>query len=153
MFKRGLMLVFVISLIFVASSPWALSEPSEESVPAFHSRPPAAGESLPPILDEKQLAAEGVTEPVQLHSYALAAKISKVIYQQPCYCYCDRNHGHKSLHTCFESTHGAMCGTCMAEVIYSYKMSKQHWTAAQIRNGIIRGDWKLIDLKSASSIE
>ena len=153
MLKRGLTLVFVISLIFLASSPWAISEPSEAGVPAFHSGPPAAHESLPPILNEKQLAAEGMTEPAQLKSYELAAKVPKLIYQQPCYCYCDRNHGHKSLHTCFESTHGAMCGTCMAEVFYSYQMSKKHWTAAQIRAGIIRGDWKLIDLKSASSIE
>ncbi len=107
---------------------------------------------MPPILSKEQLLEEGYSEPVQTHAYELAAKIPKLIYQQPCYCYCDRNHGHKSLHTCFESTHGAMCGTCMAEVFYSYQMSKQHKTAAEIRKGIIAGEWKQIDLKSASSI-
>lgn len=145
--KRGIIVFFVLLITIAVSAPWAASESSAEGVPAFHAGPPVAGESLPPIVDEKQLFAEGLTQPVQLKSYKLAAKIPNVIYQQPCYCYCDRNHGHKSLHTCFESTHGAMCGTCMGEVIYSYQMSQKHWTAAQIRDGIIRGDWKQIDLQ------
>lgn len=147
MLGRGSMLLMLLALTAAFSAPWAVSEPSDEGVPAFHSGPPAAGETLPSIVDEKQLIDEGMTEPVQLKSYKLAAKIPNVIYQQPCYCYCDRNRGHKSLHTCFESTHGAMCGTCMAEVIYSYQMSQEHRTAAQIRAGIIRGDWKQIDLQ------
>ena len=148
--KRATTLTFLIALTLAVSAPWANSE--QDSVPAFHHAPPPAGAEMPPILGKEQLLDEGYSEPAQIHAYELAAKIPNVIYQQPCYCYCDRNHGHKSLRTCFESTHGAMCGTCMAEVFYSYQMSKQHKTAPEIRKGIIAGEWKQIDLKSASSI-
>ena len=74
-----------------------------------------------------------------------------MIYQQPCYCYCDRM-GHKSLHSCFEGTHGAECSVCLKELYYSYQMTQKHKTAAQIRKGIIAGEWKQIDLQSAANI-
>lgn len=150
MWKRALMLGSVVVLTFGLSAPWAASE--QDAVPAFHPGPPPPGAEIPAILGKEQLLAEGYTEPAQTRAYELAAKIPNVLYQQPCYCYCDRTHGHKSLHSCFESTHGAMCGTCMAEVFYSYKMSRQHKTAAEIRKGIIAGEWKHIDLKGVSSI-
>ena len=116
-------------------------------VPAFHAAPPAKGEAIPPVLTEKQLADQGLTQPVQIASYKAVAKSGAVMYQQPCYCYCDRGHGHTSLHSCFESTHGANCGTCMGEALYSYQMSKKGWSPKMIRDGIIRGDWKMIDLQ------
>lgn len=152
MFKRASMLGFVVLLTLAVSTPWANSEQDSADVPAFHHGPPPAGANLPPILGKESLFEEGYTQPVQSRAYELAAKIPGVIYQQPCYCYCDRNHGHKSLHSCFESTHGALCGTCMAEVFYSYQMSKQHKSAAAIRKGIIAGEWKQIDLKSAATM-
>ena len=34
-------------------------------------------------------------------AYDVAQKIPGVLYQMPCYCYCDRI-GHNSLRTCFE---------------------------------------------------
>lgn len=116
-------------------------------IPAFHPQPPNKGEVLPAVLTEKQLADQGMTQPAQVASYKAAAKLPSVMYQLPCYCYCDRGHGHTSLHSCFESTHGANCGTCAAEALYAYKMSKQGWTAKQIRDGIVRGDWKMMDLQ------
>lgn len=99
------------------------------------------------MLTEKQLAEQGLTQPVQIAAYKAVAKMPAVMYQQPCYCYCDRGHGHTSLHSCFESTHGANCGTCMGEALYSYQMSKKGWSPQKIRDGIIRGDWKLIDMQ------
>jgi hypothetical protein len=146
MFTRGLMLIFVLLLTFSVSAQWA---PAGD-VPAFHAAPPSAG--IPPVLTREQLAEQGLTDPLQVHAYELAAKSSKVIYQQPCYCHCDRSQGHKSLHSCFENTHGAMCSVCMAEVFYSYQMSKQHKSAAEIRKGIVAGDYKKIDLQNAASI-
>lgn len=120
---------------------------SDSGVPAFHAAAPAKGQALPPVLTEKQLAEQGLTQPAQMASYKAAAKVPGLIYQMPCYCYCDRGHGHTSLHSCFEGTHGAMCGVCMAETLYSYHQSKQGWTPKMIREGIIRGDWKLMDLQ------
>ena len=152
MLKRGLILPLVLIAVVAVSAPWTTSAQEEETrVPAFHSAPPARGAQLPPILTRDKLWGNNDQYPFQSHSYELAAKIDRVLYQQPCYCYCDRM-GHKSLRSCFESTHGAQCATCMKEVYYSYQMSKQHKTAAQIRKGIIAGEWKQIDLQSATAI-
>jgi hypothetical protein len=156
MLKRGMMLGIVALLTMAVSAPWAGSaEPQasgeETRVPAFHAGPPAMGAKLPPILEKEQLWGENDQYPYQSHAYEIAAKIQPVIYQQPCYCYCDRM-GHKSLHSCFEGTHGAQCSTCMKEVFYAYQMTKQKKTAAQIRKGIIAGEWKTVDLQSAAAI-
>lgn len=153
MARRWVMLGFLLLLTVAISTPWAISEQGQppEEVPAYHSTPPAKGEKLPPILTRDQLWGSSDQYPAQSHAYELAAKIQNVIYQQPCYCYCDRM-GHKSLHSCFEGTHGAACAVCMKELYYSYLMTKQHKTAAQIRKGIIAGEWKQIDLQSAANI-
>ncbi len=121
-------------------------------VPAFHPKPPAARAKLPPILTEKQLADQGLISPAQKESYKAAARASAVVYQQPCYCYCDRNHGHSSLRSCFEGTHGANCGTCMQESLYTYRMSKKGWSAKMIRDGIIRGEFKTMDLQNVAPV-
>ena len=73
--------------------------------------------------------------------------VSAILYQLPCYSYCDRGHGHTSLRSCFETTYAGKCGICMAESLYAYKMSGKGWSPEMIRNGIIRGDYKLIDLQ------
>ena len=125
---------------------------SQPQVPAFHDTPPAAASKLPPILTEKQLADQGLIAPAQKEAYKAATRASAVVYQMPCYCYCDRNHGHTSLRSCFEGTHGAQCGTCMQEALYSYRQSKKGWTAKMIRNGILQGDYKLVDLQNVPAI-
>ena len=60
--------------------------------------------------------------------------------------------GHNSLHSCFESTHGAQCSICLKELYYSYSMNKKGKTATQIRQGIIKGEWKQVDLQTAAAI-
>ena len=137
----------VVCLICAAVLAQGKSAIPQTEVPAFHDRPPAKGEILPPIMTQKQLADGGYTMPSQKASYAAAAKASSVLYQLPCYCYCDRNHGHSSLHSCFEVSHGANCGVCMGEALYAYKMSKKGWTTKMIRDGIVRGDYKQMDLE------
>ncbi|HLW54016.1 MAG TPA: CYCXC family (seleno)protein [Candidatus Angelobacter sp.] len=124
---------------------------SVAEVPAFHANPPTTA-ALPPVLTEKELANAGFTQPAQMASYKAVAKKAALMYQMPCYCYCDRNHGHTSLHSCFESTHGANCGTCMAEALYAYQQSKKGWTPKMIRDGIVRGDWKLVDLQNPAPV-
>jgi hypothetical protein len=119
----------------------------QTDVPAFHDKPPAKGEVLPAILTDKQLDDAGYTAPAQKEAYRAAAKAPGVMHQMPCYCHCDRAHGHNSLHSCFESAHGANCGTCIAEALYAYQMSKKGWTTKMIRDGIIRGDFKTLDLQ------
>jgi hypothetical protein len=138
-------------MVTIVSAPWLESE-SDQGVPHFNASAPAAGTELAPILTKDQLWGSNAQFRYQTHAYELAAKIPKVVYQQPCYCYCDRSMGHKSLHSCFSSTHGAECETCLKELYYTYTMNQQGKTARQIRAGIIKGDWKLIDLDNAATI-
>jgi Protein of unknown function with PCYCGC motif len=138
-------------MVTMVSAPWLQSE-ADEGVPQFNAAPPAAGTSLAPTLTKDQLWGANAQFPYQTHAYELAAKIPKVLYQQPCYCHCDRSMGHKSLHSCFSGTHGAECGTCLKELYYTYTMYKQHKTAREIRAGIIKGEWRQIDLETAASM-
>ncbi len=117
-----------------------------DHVPAYNDHALRPGDALP-ILPKDQLWGEDFRYPYQVQSYELAAKIPSVLYQLPCYCYCERV-GHNSLHTCFESTHGAKCGICMKEVFYAYEQTNLKKTPGQIRAGIIKGEWKSIDLES-----
>jgi hypothetical protein len=148
--------IFTLVLLFVAvialSAPWAISQEEQSRVPAFNPAPPAKGAKLPPILGKEQLWGSNAQYPFQSHAYELAAKIPAVIHQQPCYCYCDRM-GHKSLHSCFEDVHGAQCATCLKELYYSYSETKKGKTPKQIRQGIVSGEWKQIDLQAASLME
>ena len=116
-----------------------LAQSTEEAVPAFHSQPPDG--QLPETLSPSQF-----TNIVVQNAYTLAARVKKVLYQQPCYCHCDRSQGHTSLLDCFASKHGAGCGVCMREAIYSYEQSHKGKTAAQIRAGIERGEWQQVDM-------
>jgi hypothetical protein len=129
----------------VASAQW--TNPADD-IPAYNAG--AASGQLPPVLTEAQLSGPYSTHHYQVVAYQMAAKIPQVIYQQPCYCRCDRVLGHNSLHSCFEDTHGAGCSTCMREMVYTYQETKKGRTPAQIRAGIERGDWQNVDLEAAA---
>jgi uncharacterized protein with PCYCGC motif len=124
----------------VSQSPQGTdSQPAvNESVPAFHARAPQG--DLPATLNPELFA-----DPLVQNAYAVAANVKKALYQQPCYCHCDRSQGHKSLLDCFTSKHGSGCGTCIYEDLYTFEQSGKGKTAAQIRAGIIKGEWKSVD--------
>jgi hypothetical protein len=112
---------------------------ADEPIPAFHSQAPQ--DALPPTMPPSLF-----TNMVVANAYAAAGRAKKVLYQQPCYCHCDRSLGHGSLLDCFVNKHGSACDTCMKEALYSYEQTHQGKTPAQIREGIIRGDWQKVDL-------
>jgi hypothetical protein len=116
----------------------SLQSSALDPVPAYHAQPPQG--ELPATMNPDLF-----TEPVVQNAYAVAAKIKKVLYQQPCYCRCDQSQGHKSLLDCFASKHGSGCGTCIYEDFYAFEQSSKGKTAAQIRAGIIKGEWKSVD--------
>ncbi|HZW80785.1 MAG TPA: CYCXC family (seleno)protein [Candidatus Deferrimicrobiaceae bacterium] len=155
--RKFLHRAFTLSLLLLVTltmtSLWAAPQQEEEEggVPAYNAGPPSKGTKLPAILTKDQLWGADAQYPYQTHAYELASRIPVVLHQQPCYCYCDRM-GHNSLHSCFEGTHGARCSTCLKELYYSYQQHKAGKTAAQIRAGIIKGNWKQIDLESAAAI-
>jgi hypothetical protein len=116
-----------------------MSGPTDLGIPSYHAyalKPP-----FPATLDPKQFP-----DALNRNVYALAAKIRPVLYQQPCYCYCDRHEGHKSLLDCFVGTHGAECDVCQKEAVLSYQLTQKGKTPAQIRAAIIRGDWRSVNL-------
>jgi len=122
----------------------------DSGVPAYNKTPPAKGAKLPPILKEDGLWGDN-GGPAQIHAYKLAAKIPAVLHQLPCYCHCDRM-GHKSLRTCFEGTHGAQCDVCMKELFYAYGEKQKGKTVAQIRKGVIDGQWKNVTPEQAEAL-
>jgi hypothetical protein len=147
---RSLTLAFLFLVTTLSMSAEWGTLPEEGGVPAYNAGPPPKGTKLPSILASSELWGTDAQNPYQTHAYELAAKIPNVLHQQPCYCYCDRM-GHNSLHSCFESTHGAQCSTCLKDLYYSYEQHKKGRSAGQIRAGIIRGEWKQIDLLSAAT--
>jgi hypothetical protein len=148
---RSLTVAFLFLVTLGMSAQWASAPEEQGNVPAFNAAPPPKGSKLPPILAKADLWGGDAQNAYQTHAYELAAKIPNVIHQQPCFCYCDRM-GHNSLHSCFESAHGAQCSICLKELYYSYQQHQKGKTPAQIRAGIIKGEWKQIDLQSATAI-
>jgi Protein of unknown function with PCYCGC motif len=111
----------------------------DEGVPSYHAY--NLETPFPTTLDPKQFP-----DAIIRNVYALAAKIKPVLFQQPCYCYCDRHAGHKSLLDCFATTHGSECDVCLKEAVLAYQLTKKGKTPAQIRAAVIHGDWKSVDM-------
>ncbi len=135
----------LIAILSIASS--AQFAPPAGDVPAFNAAPPAKGQKLPPILSGSQLTGPSFQYPVQARSYKAAAKVPNLLHQLPCYCHCDRHSGHNSLHSCFESEHGANCSTCMKEAFFAEEMSRKGKNAKQIRAAIIKGEFEKVNLE------
>src|SRR5688572_20988432 len=65
------------------------------------------------------------------------ASLGPTLAPMPCYCYCDRGMGHKSLYSCFEDDHAAHCAVCVNEALLAHKLEKEgKLTTAQIRDRI-----------------
>ena len=135
-----------LGLLTLAASA-QFTNPSND-VPAYNLGAPK--QALPPVLSGSQLSGPYFQHDYQVTAYKMAAKIPNVLHQQPCYCRCDREMGHNSLHSCFEGTHGAACSTCMKEGVYSYQQTKLGKSPTQIRAGIERGEWQQVDLEKAA---
>jgi hypothetical protein len=144
--KRVLITAFLLFAVVAMSAQWP--DTSSSPVPAYNSAPPPKGHKLAPILPQEQLLGPEF-QPYVVHAYELAAKIPRTLYQQPCYCYCDRM-GHNSLHSCYETDHAAHCGACLKELYFSYVQHKRGKSARQIRQAIIRGEWQKVDLQSSA---
>ena len=79
-------------------------------IPAYHAEVPKV--PLPATLDPTQF-----TDAETRNVYTLAAEEKDFLYQQPCYCRCDKEVGHKSLLDCFHglsrrALHSLQEGSC-----------------------------------------
>ena len=147
---RLLSALTVFAFAVTMSAQWS----AQSDMPAYHDAVPKKAAKLAPILKPEALhIQDSPWAAAQKKSYILAAKIPGVLYQQPCFCHCDRHFGHDSLRGCFTDAHGAQCSTCMAELFYAYQMTKKGATPKQIRAGIVHGDYQSIDLQKVGDIQ
>jgi hypothetical protein len=113
---------------------------TDSKIPAYHDAAPT--DPLPDTLDPKQFA-----DPVTQNIYALAAKEKSVLYQQPCFCRCDKEVGHKSLLDCYVDDHASHCVLCKKEAAFAYSEKQAGKTAEAIRKEIMDGKWKTVKLE------
>ena len=100
-------------------------------------RIPAYYETAPDISSLPATLSPGIFTGNKKLAYQAAKEIPQILAQLPCYCHCDRGHGHKSLHSCFESEHGENCGICIGEALMASSLKRQGLTAGQIRERVI----------------
>jgi hypothetical protein len=129
-----------VAILCVAPAPANSSAAGRDEVPAHHEAPPTG--PLPDTLPASNFS-DGLTK----NAYAMAARIKAVLYEQPCYCMCDKTDGHESLLDCFVSTHATTCNLCRMEAIFAYEQTQKGMTPAEIRKAIIHGDWKKLNPK------
>ena len=79
-------------------------------------------------------------------TYTLAARIRKILYQEPCFCPCHEKEGHQSLLDCFAGNHGLSCYLCKQEVIYCYEQHRSGKSAHDIRKGLMKREWSKVDV-------
>ena len=76
--------------------------------------------------------------PGSTEAYAAARQAAATLDGVYCHCDCSKHAGHRSLLTCFESTHGAYCDICMGEAVIAAQMAAQGQSLEQIRVAIDR---------------
>lgn len=155
--KLVMLLVLLVSVVLVIGSCSKATEPPRSPVVtqtpsssqnsharaetrdfAAKGRIPAHYQTAPDSTTlPKTLSPDLFTGNVRL-AYQAAREIPETLAQLPCYCHCDKSHGHKSLHSCFASDHGESCGICIGEALMAYNLQKRGGlNAAQIRERII----------------
>ncbi len=112
-------------------SPQAQS--SAPSLPAHFKDAASIPRPLPPTLSPDKFSGAQVKK-----AYQVAKEIPETLAQLPCFCYCDRGFGHKSLHSCYEDDHSTGCSTCIDEALVAYQLQKEEkLNLEQVRERII----------------
>jgi hypothetical protein len=84
------------------------------------------------LIETRPLLSDAVFTGRVAEAYRIAAEIPKVIDSLFCYCYCKKNHQHKTLLTCYTNKHGSKCDICLGEVFYAYELYNQGKTLDEI---------------------
>ncbi len=99
---------------------------------AAHHPMPRAG-----ITGAKVLAASTFGEDMRLvRAYTAAREMPEVFDGLMCYCQCEKNFGHRSLLTCYESEHAAACDICLTEGTMAADMHRRGISLDDIRRAI-----------------
>lgn len=126
----GSVLVVVLTILGLRS---AENSAAVSATPPYYRQLPAY---LPAVLESKRFS-----DPETKASYQAASANAPLLAQLPCYCHCERSHGHKSLLSCFADAHGAECSICRREALFAGSEASRGKSATQIREEIIRGLW------------
>ena len=114
------------------SAATASAKPTPD-LPAFFKNAESLPQPLPPTLPPEKFTNEQIKK-----AYQVAREIPATLAQLPCFCYCDKGFGHKSLHSCYEDDHSAGCSTCIDEALMAYNLQiEQGQSVEQVRNTII----------------
>ena len=111
-------IVLILAIVYLATKPIEYREPVA----------PATGT----LIETRPVMSPAFYTGKVAEAYRIAAEIPKIIDSQFCYCYCKKNHQHKTLLTCFTSKHGSKCDTCINEVLHAYELYKQGKTLDEI---------------------
>ena len=99
-----------------------------------HARHP---DPRPGITAESVLSEEAMPNtPGAADAYQAARAMPGVMDGLHCHCHCKETAGHRSLLTCFESSHGAYCDICMSEAMQAMQLAMNGSTLDQIRKAI-----------------
>jgi len=69
-------------------------------------------------------------------AYVAARDVPEVLDSLHCYCECKKNFGHKSLLTCFVTTHARNCDICINEAVMANKLHKKGYDVVAIRKAV-----------------
>ena len=122
--------IYGLLLILVIVAVWRVLGPSTAEA-ASHPDPRAG------VTAEKVVApGRYASNPEIARVYAMAARIPNVLDGLYCHCECSKHSDHRSLLTCFESDHGAMCDICLGEAELAYRMTQEGRSLQEIRAAI-----------------
>jgi hypothetical protein len=121
----------ILLLLVLAVGAVAYSAFAPPALAAEHPHPRAGVTA-----ERVQPPARYAADPRVAQVYAEVAEIAEVVDGIYCYCRCEEHSGHYSLLTCFESDHGAGCGTCLGQAHLAYTMTQQGASLDQIRQAV-----------------
>ena len=106
-----------------ASASPAAHDHQHDSAGAAHAVPVTGTDAK--SLTASVLDPETIQDPTARDSYIKAKQVADRLDQMYCYCHCARNEGHKSLLTCFQTTHAVSCLICQQEATQAWIDWKQ----------------------------
>jgi hypothetical protein len=108
-----------------AAAPAASTAHEHQHGDAGSAAPAAVTGTDAASLNASVLDPETIQDPMARDTYLKAKQVADRLDKMYCYCHCARNEGHKSLLTCFQTTHAVSCLICQQEATQAWIDWKQ----------------------------
>ena len=137
--RRPVALTFLAALALAAAtsaaSPKTKVEPKKAPAAATNSCSACMERGV--VLDPK-LFADSRFDPEVVPAYEAARKYPATLDRLHCFCECQESmaYRHKTLLTCFTSTHAAGCGVCLREALMAAELKEKGLPDDQIENTV-----------------